>query len=117
MKATVLPAKYEAGFLTGMDGRLSIAKALKERLLTLTDDLGGATNLSYGQHSLCERVIYLEARVQSWEASLAQGDEVNISQYIYCLNSLLGIFKTLGLQRRAKDGGSLHELLKGGGDD
>jgi len=50
-------AKFANGWLDGLDGRLGLARELRQRLETLTNDLGGSDSLSYAESSLCERAL------------------------------------------------------------
>ena len=100
---TDIPARYSPDFLTGMDGRVRLVKELKARLRQLHADLGGVSTLSYAKQSLCKRAIFIESRIDDFEAKLAQGNEAELGSYIQMTNSLLGLLKTLGLQRKAKE--------------
>jgi hypothetical protein len=104
-KATAIPLRYASGFMAELDGRSAVARELRGRLDDLMADLGGVEVLSYQRRSLCERAIHLEARLQSLEAAFAQGTAENgdESRYAALTNSLLGIFRTLGLDRRARE--------------
>lgn len=116
-KPVGLSERYERNFLTRLDGRGKVARELQARMSAMMTDLGGEDNLSYSQKSLVERGVYLEALIQGREQALAVGEPVNLSHHIYTVNALIGIYKTLGLRRISKDGGSLHELLKRSDDE
>jgi len=98
-----LPARYSEDFLAGMDGRVKLVKELRARLRQLQADLGGEAMLSYAKQSLCKRAIFIEARIEDFEARLAQGSDAELGSYIQMTNSLLGLLKTLGLERKAKE--------------
>jgi len=110
-KTTELPDAYQESFLDNLDGRFKRAKVLKARLSLLMDDLGGINSLSYQKRSLCKRAIFLESVISDWERDLAVGNEVDLGKHTQALNSLLGLFRQLGLDRRAKDIQSLQEYL------
>lgn len=112
-KTPQVPAQYHAGFLASLDGRTEIAKVMRERWENLTDDLGGAENLSYPQRSLVERSLWLEHHLIQLEQALASGAEFDSSKWVSSCNSLLGIYNKLGIERRARDVGDLHEYLSG----
>ena len=113
-KQTSIPAKYSEDFLASLDGRVRIVRALKGKLTTLTHDLGG--NLSYQQHSLCKRAIHIEAQIESWEQDLINGKDVPYGSYFNSVNSLVNIFKSLGLYRKTKEI-SLQEYLSANNED
>ncbi len=107
---TTTPDKYTEDFLFALDGRCKTAKVLKHRLAVLTADLGG--DLSYQQQSLARRVIFLEARIEAWEADFAEGRKVPMNVYFPALNSLVGLYRTLGTERRSKQIPSLRNYIE-----
>ena len=101
-KQTEIPASYSPDFLEKLDGRSNIAKAITSRLQALETDLGGRDALSYQQRSLIKRAVWMEAIIEQQEAALARGEEVDQGKLTQAVNSLIGLLKTLGLQRVAK---------------
>ena len=95
-----------------MDGRTGIAKAVTQRYRALAADLGGLDQLSYQRRSLCKRAIWLEAVIEQQEAALARGEEVDQGKLTQAVNSLMGVLKTLGLDRAARDVPDLASFLK-----
>ena len=102
-KPAAVPQRYEPGFLKRMDGRTVVARELKARLDELVADLGGPDNLSFQRRALCRRAIHLEARLEDLETKFARGEESGIGHYVIACNSLLGLFKTLGMDRHLKE--------------
>ena len=111
-KPTVVSGQFTPGFLADLDGRSVVARWLKSNLDTLMTDLGGADTLSYQQRSLCERVIHLEALIRNTETRLAQGEDVTPSSYGQLLNSLVGLYRTLGIERRTTEVVDLRHYLE-----
>lgn len=107
-----IPETYQMGWLQKLDGRLALAREMRDRFDVLTDDLGGADSLSYAQRSLCERALWLEFWLASQERELAQGEPFEVNKWIQGTNSLQGVFSKLGLQRQAKPVQSLTEYLQ-----
>jgi len=103
MPRDTLPSEFKPRFLDTLDGRTQAARNLRQRLAELSSDLGGEDHLSYAQRSLCRRVIWLESWLETQEAKAAEGEDINIGQQVQAMNSLLGILRTLGLERRARD--------------
>lgn len=109
-------AKFANGWLDGLDGRLGLARELRQRFKTLTNDLGGSDSLSYAQRSLCERALWLEYWLATQEKDLANGGtEFDVGKWVQAANSLQGIFAKLGLERVAKDVPDLQDWIKGRG--
>jgi len=114
-KEQPVSAKFANGWLDGLDGRLGLARELRQRFETLTNDLGGSGSLSYAQRSLCERALWLEYWLATQERDLANGAEFDVGRWVQAANSLQGIFAKLGLERVAKDVPDLQDWIKGRG--
>ena len=106
-KPTELPARYEPGFLQALDRRYTGTKGLKRRFEGIAEDLGGIDELSGIKLSLLERFIWLEATLVYLETVIATETDSKVvtkilPQWIQAVNSLLGIARTLGIERQAK---------------
>jgi len=111
-KSDTVPERFRQGWLHSLDGRLSLARELRQRYQELTDDLGGADQLSYQRRTLAERAVWLEYHLSRQEQALAEGGEdFNAGQWVQSCNALVGLLKTLGLDRAARDVPSLAEYL------
>lgn len=111
MKHDEIPKQYAPDWLEKLDGRTAIARAVTDRLHALENDLGGRDALSYQQRSIAKRAIWIEALIEQQEAALARGDNVDVGRLTQANNSLLGLYKTLGLERKAKDTPTLSDYL------
>jgi hypothetical protein len=125
--ATELPAKFDQFFpWSEIDRRSVIARAFASDLNELWASLGGVEHLSPQRRWLTERVVWLrrralqfEAAVMAQAAAIEAGTEppplpMDHGSYSNCVNVLLGLLKTLGLERAAKPGRSLREIMSGG---
>lgn len=105
-KQNKLPAKYEKGFIRKMDGRTEIARELRAAFDEIVADQGGIEGLSHVRRSLVERFCWLEAVLRSLELRIAEADKAEtaelLSRWIQALNSLVGLGKCIGLERRAR---------------
>lgn len=119
-KLAEIPERFAAGYIDRLDGRTAIAVTMRNRWQQMTDDLGGADRLSYAQRSLVERALWLEHWLAVQEEALASGDCGNFDagRWTQACNSLMGILKTLGIERRQKDVTDLQTYLrqKAGGE-
>lgn len=102
-KAKATPEQYTANWLEQLDRRTGLAQEIHRRYADLTNDLGGEAALSYQQKALVSRALFVELNLQKQEAALAAGGELDTGSYTQSVNSLLGLLKTLGLERRSKD--------------
>ena len=110
-KNSPVPDRFRSGWLEALDGRLSLARDLRERFDAVCSDLGGIDRLSYMQRSLVERSLWLEYWLASQERELAGGKDFDVGKWVQAANSLQGIYSKLGLQRQARDVPSLAEYL------
>ena len=103
-KPLEVPAKFRVGFLAELDKRSNIFKALAVRHRTIVQDLGGAGELSHVKLALIERFCWLEACLQDQEVAMASGasPKESIGRWIQGVNALVGLAKTLGLERQLK---------------
>jgi hypothetical protein len=104
-KLSDIPDRFAAGYLERLDGRTAIAVEMRARWQSMTDDLGGVDRLSYSQRSLVERALWIEHWIAQQERELAKGriEAFDAGRWTQATNSLLGLYRTLGIERRAKD--------------
>lgn len=107
-----IPPKYSADWLEKLDGRTTLARAVNDRFHSLTQDLGGKDRLSYQRLSLCKRIVYMECIIEQQEAGLSRGEEVDQGRLTQAVNTLIGLLKTVGLDRQAKDVPDLATFMK-----
>lgn len=109
-----IPDRFAAGYLERLDGRTAIAVEMRARWQSMTDDLGGADRLSYSQRSLVERALWIEHWIAHQERELAEGriEAFDAGRWTQATNSLLGLYRTLGIERRAKDVTDLASYIK-----
>jgi hypothetical protein len=106
-----MPAKYEPDFERRLDKRTVVGAALLQRLNTIASELGGADSLSHIKMSLVKRAIWLEAVVESHEQNLANHQEIDLGAYVQALNGLVGLYRTLGIERRQRPVRALREVM------
>lgn len=114
-KLMKLPKKYEAGFITKLDQRTETFLLLNTAYQEVLSDLGGVEMLSHTKQCLVERFIFLEFMMRKWELRLVRKPKKNahlISRWIQAINSLNGLARILGLERRAKKITSLQAYVK-----
>ncbi len=103
-KPQSLPAKFKVGFLSVLDGRTDLAKALRASYEAVVNDIGGKDDVSTVKAALVERFVWLQAILQTLEHEMAQGltDKAEaIGKWIQAVNALSGLAKVLGVDRKA----------------
>jgi hypothetical protein len=109
-KATDVSGRYDPTL--EVDGRTFVGRTIRDNRRALVSDLGGLTNLSYQEQSVCKRIVHLERLVERQESILAHGGSVDLNCYYSAINTLMGLFSKLGMKRRARKIQSLDEYLK-----
>jgi hypothetical protein len=104
-KPNTLPAKFRAGFLSELDKRTDLARALRANYQDIVLDIGGPADVGHVKGALIERFVWLEAILQTLEHEMAQGKidkSAALGKWIQAVNSLSGLAKVLGVERRAR---------------
>lgn len=106
-----LPDSYEANWLDRLDKRTKVARAVLSRIAELESDAGGAENLSAARRSLIRHAAWLDAVVESHELRLGAGEQIDVGALTQSLNSLIGLFRMLGLERKPRRTESLADVM------
>ncbi len=109
---TTLPEGWSSNWLNRLDKRTKVARAVLNRITELETDAGGGEVLSAARRSLIRHAAWLDAVVESHELRLAAGEEIDTGAYTQALNSLLGLYRLVGLERRPKPVRGLHEVMR-----
>lgn len=110
-KVQTLPDRYSEEWVSQLDNRTRLAATVNERLQALSADLGDWESLSYQRRSLIKRVVWLEIVIEQQEAALSRGEEVDQGRMTQATNTLIGLLKTLGLDRVPRDVPNIAEYL------
>ena len=108
-----IPDKYSPDFADRLDKRTSLARTILGRIEAIETDMGGADALSHARRSLIRRVVWLEAVVEHSEQKLAAGDGIDLGGHTQAINSLLGLYRLLGLERRQRPVKRLRDVMNG----
>jgi hypothetical protein len=82
------------------------------RIAELESEAGGAEALSAARRSLIRHAAWLDAIVDSHELRLAAGEQLDVGAYTLALNSLLGLYRLIGLERRQRAVKRLREVME-----
>jgi hypothetical protein len=97
-----LPEKYSSDWMKRLDKRTKIARAVLERIGALESDAGGGEVISHARRSLIRRAVWIEALCEGNELRLAAGEAIDVGALTQLTNSLLGLYRALGLERKAR---------------
>ncbi|MBS0374800.1 MAG: hypothetical protein JSR73_09445 [Proteobacteria bacterium] len=111
---TTLPDDYRGDWLAKIDKRTKVARAVLTRITELETDAGGPEALSAVRRSLIRHAAWLDGIVESFELRLASGQSLDVGMYTQALNSLLGLYRLLGLERRQRPVRALRDVMREG---
>jgi len=96
-----------------LDGRRKEAKLYDSVVGGITQDLAGPDQLSTVEHNLIHAFAGIAVHVNSLNARLLLGEEVDLNAHATACSTLVRIASRIGLGRRAKDvtAPRLHEYL------
>lgn len=98
-----------------LDQRTGAYKLLNNAYLEIISDVGGEQNLSHVKLAIIERFVFLEFVMRRLEYKIARSPKksaVLLGRWIQAINSLNGLAKMIGMQRRAKKVTSLSVYTK-----
>ena len=121
---TRLPARYDRHFAWTLHRRCKVARQVAADLFEQWQDLGGVSELSAQQLTIVERVVFLRRRVLAYESAIMHNESrrkdqpemplpMDAGTYSNHVNVLLGLLRTLGLERRQKPSRRLGEVMRG----
>jgi hypothetical protein len=112
-----LPEKFEPGFLREFDQRTALFQRLNGIYQEIIEDVGGIASITHLKLAMIERFVFLEATLQRWEQDIAKNPDETallVSRWVQAVNSLQGLAKTIGIERRARPAGDLRAYLEDG---
>jgi hypothetical protein len=107
-KLVTLPERFVPQFWDEADGRVAVIKEIKRRCESLKAD---AQADSYQKDLLCQRAIFIVVQLETFEVVALQNGGLNAGVYTQMTNTLIGLLKSLGLERRAKQIDSLASYI------
>jgi hypothetical protein len=96
--------------LDDLDARTSGYRRARELISGIEADLGGADQLTTGQHQLAQRASMYGALIESYEVQWLESRVVD-PNWFAATNAQRRVLRDLGLERRAKDVTTLSNLL------
>ena len=95
-----------------IDRRVQAYRMRAARERQLAEHLGGTEAMSVVQESLARRWATLDLRAAQMESDVAAGKPFDLTSFIYIVDRLHALSRTLGLTRRARNVPTLHQYLQ-----
>jgi len=98
-KTQTLPARFVPQFWGDADGRIAIIREIRRRVDLLKADTASD---SYQKDILCERAIFIACQLETQERAAIEKGRFDAGRYTQMVNALVGLLRSLGLERKAK---------------
>jgi len=104
-----LPDRFEPRFWEELGEYLPARRVLLERYERLCEDAGVD---SIQKELIAQRAVFLSVRLETMEVVALRTGKINGGQYTQAVNSLVGLLRSLGLERHIYEGGGVEAYLK-----
>ena len=94
-----LPERFVPRFWDECDGRIALVREIRRRVDLLKTDTASD---SYQKDILCERAIFIACQLETQERAAIERGKFDAGRYTQMANTLVGLLRSLGLERRAK---------------
>jgi hypothetical protein len=86
-------------FWEEQDGRYAVAREIRSRVQRLREDAGAD---SFQKDVLCQRAVFIALQLESMEIAAVESGKFDPGSYTQMVNCLVGLLRSLGLERKAK---------------
>jgi hypothetical protein len=107
-----IPATFVPDFWSEQDHRTHAVQEIRRRFKLLLADSGAD---SFQKEIIAQRAVFLSLRLETQEVEYARTGEIDTGVYTQQVNSLLGLLKALGLDKKARKVGLRQYLGSGKG--
>jgi hypothetical protein len=95
-----VPARFTPRFWEGADGRCAVVKEIQRRHERLRRDSGAD---SYQKELLCQRAVFISLQLETAEREATETTgKFDAGVYTQMTNSLMGLLRALGLERKVQ---------------
>jgi hypothetical protein len=100
-KVITLPRRFIPRFWQDCDCRIATVKLIKRRYELLKEHCGGGESAQ--RDLLVRRIAFVSIVLETAEVKACEAGEIDLGSYIQSVNSLVGLLKTIGLDRKVKN--------------
>ena len=104
-----LPARFKPRFWEDSDNRIGVVKLIRQRHELLKAHAGGKESVQ--RDLLCQRCAFVSVILETKEVEAAETGKLDLGSYVQGVNCLLGLLRTLGLEKRIKTVSDLKTYL------
>ena len=92
-----------ADILAGIDQRSAVARRYRDLVAAVAADMGGVDHCSEARLQLIRRFAALSVQAEAMEAQLANGADIDITEYSQLTSTLVRVVARLGINRIARN--------------
>ena len=92
-----------ADILAGIDQRSAVARRYRDLVAAAAADMGGVDRCSEARLQLIRRFAALSVQAEAMEAQLANGADIDITEYSQLTSTLVRVVTRLGINRIARN--------------
>jgi len=92
-------AKFVPRFWEELDNRYAVAKEVGRRIQALREDTGA--DRSTQRDMLAQRAVFISVMLETMEVDAVETGHLDTGSYVQAVNSLQGLLKTLGMDKKA----------------
>lgn len=111
-KTVEVPKTFTPRLWEDADGRIAIVKKIRRLAARYKEDSGADTIM---KETLCDRAAFLRVRIESYESEGAAGKAIPENVLAAMTNTLMGVLKSVGLNKQASKSLDLETYLKSKG--
>jgi hypothetical protein len=104
-----LPNRFRPLFWEEQSGRTLVVRTIKQRLAALKEDCGAD---SVQKDILCQQAVFIALQLETAQIRAVEDGVFDPGVFTSMVNSLLGILKTLGLEKSGPKTIGLQDYLK-----
>ena len=106
---SALSRTFEPKFLEDLDHRYAAAKLMRERYAAVSADCGAEKSAQ--RDLLARRATFLSVVLETQECNALQSGAFDAGIYCQAVNTLIGLFRALGIERPLKNARDLRSYL------
>jgi len=108
-KRSELATTFKPRFWDELDGRRPVTREINRRYEVLRQDTGAE---SMQREMLCQQAVFISVCLETMQHEAVATGEFDAGVYTQMSNALLGLLKTLGLERHVKKAGGLRDYIR-----
>lgn len=91
---------FKPKFWDEADGRYGVVREIRKRYEALKQDTNAN---SFQKDLICQRATFIAIQLETMESNAIDSGQLEVGVYTQCVNALVGLLKSLGLEKQMKE--------------